>query len=377
MSDTYSARKGKLIIQAPPGTKIHIQQTEHEFWFGTAVNASLFLKDDADPDKQKYLEILKQNFNSAVHENSLKWYGIEKEKDNVIYEPAEQVFNWCSANGIRMRGHCVFWEKEEFVQKWIQELGDVELKKRLRDRAFDLLTRFKGRIHEYDVNNEMVDGHYYKDRFGKEIWKDMFAWCGEADPDADLFMNDYSIISGDHLEKYCEQIEELLEMGADIGGIGVQAHFFDKKDGEFIQNALDRLAQFNLPVRVTEYDRKSDDENDKAEMLETVYRTCFAHPSVTGILMWGFWAGRHWLGNPKWGFEGYTAVWDKEWNITLSGEKYQELRSEWTTDLMGETDGSGILEADAYFGKYRIRTNETEVTANLKSAEGITEVVLG
>jgi endo-1,4-beta-xylanase len=35
---------------------------------------------------------------------------------------------------------------------------------------------------------------------------------------------------------------------------------------------------------------------------------CFAHPSVEGILMWGFWQGKHWRPN--------AFLWKKDWTPT-------------------------------------------------------------
>ncbi len=70
-----------------------------------------------------------------------------------------------------------------------------------------------------------------------------------------------------------------------------------------LQRALDRLAEFKLPIRITEFNfpgqqskyyqkrgvRLSDEEEQaKARALADYFRICFAHPSVEGILLWGF-----------------------------------------------------------------------------------------
>jgi len=39
----------------------------------------------------------------------------------------------------------------------------------------------------------------------------------------------------------------------------------------------------------TEYDSVTPDEYRRADNLENLYRTAFSHPSVEGIVMWGFW----------------------------------------------------------------------------------------
>jgi len=77
-----------------------------------------------------------------------------------------------------------------------------------------------------------------------------------------------------------------------------------------LQNALAKLAQFNLPIRITEFNfpgqrskyygqrgvsLSEEEEKAKAKALADYYRICFAQPVVKGILMWGFWEGANWI----------------------------------------------------------------------------------
>ena len=62
------------------------------------------------------------------------------------------------------------------------------------------------------------------------------------------------------------------------------------------QQRLDKLAQAGLPIWVTELDVMSQDENKRADFLETALRALYGHPSVEGILLWGFWDQSHWRG---------------------------------------------------------------------------------
>ena len=40
----------------------------------------------------------------------------------------------------------------------------------------------------------------------------------------------------------------------------------------------------------------SQDENKRADFLETALRALYGHPAVEGILLWGFWDQSHWRG---------------------------------------------------------------------------------
>lgn len=278
-----------------------------------------------------------------------------------------------------MRGHCIFWEKEEFVQDWLKQLDDKELKSRIKKRARDVLTRYKGRISEYDVNNEMIHGDFYLKRFGSGIHVDMFKWCQEADPQAKLYVNDYDILAGDDFPKYEKHIEELLKAGAPIGGIGLQGHFLNTVvvDIRKVKNILDRLSRFNLPIKITEFDIKTLDEAVKAEGLKNLYKTCFAYPSVAGILMWGFWQRSHCLSSRKFGIEGYTALWKADWTLTPAAETYRDLVfNKWWTNWEGKADKKGVCSLNAFYGRHLISTGSKQTTIELKKEEGDKTVTL-
>lgn len=379
-------RMGRIVVKATPGAPVAVDQLEHAFWFGTAV-ADQLAPLTAGPldtpqsaacvaatgislaDREQYLAVLRENFNSAVHENAMKWYTTERRHGEVSYATADAWLAWCQANGLRMRGHCVYWEVEQFVQDWVKQLDDQALRTALEARASELLTRYKGAIAAFDVNNEMVHGAFYSRRLGESIWRDMFDWCRRANPDAVLYVNDFGILSGDDLPRYERQIEMLLAQGAPVGGIGLQGHFHDRVDRDKVTRVLDRLARFGLPITITEFDMKTLDEDAKARGLETLYRTCFEHPAVDGLLMWGFWAGAHWLASRNWGIDGYTALWDRDWKPMPAARVYRKLVfDEWWTRLQGTVDATGVCAIPVFLGKHRVTVAGAEMVAEVRIA---------
>ncbi len=136
----------------------------------------------------------------------------------------------------------------------MKELDDNELRQRMQTRAETITSRYKGRFAEYDLNNEMIHGNYYEERLGPEITKLMAQWAHNGDPEAKLFLNDYDILTGNRLTDYMAHIRKLLGEGVPIAGIGVQGHSHGETfDRDQLKNALDSLAIFNLPIRVTEF----------------------------------------------------------------------------------------------------------------------------
>ncbi len=344
-------RTALINLKTAPGASIAIRQQRHAFAFGTAINKRAFTDSNlSDADKAKYKAILLQNFNSVVHENAMKWYSNERERDVVDFSAADAMLDWSEANGLYTRGHCVYWGRDKLVQGWLKELNDVELRAELKERAHDYMQHFKGRVSEHDMNNEMVHCHYYKNRLGHDIRHQMFAWCKDFAPDARFYVNDYSILSGGDTDKYIRQIKDFIDAGVPVGGIGVQGHFGGRVNGNAVTQKLDQLAQFKLPIKVTEFDANTKDEQAKARALVTLYCAAFAHPAVEGIYMWGFWERSHWRPD--------AALWNADWTETLAAKWYRELVfNRWWSNLETTADRTGNCSVRVFHGDHEITVN--------------------
>jgi endo-1,4-beta-xylanase len=89
----------------------------------------------------------------------------------------------------------------------------------------------------------------------------------------------------------------------------------------------------------------------------------FSHPSVHGFLMWGFWDGKHWLGN--------APIYRKDWSLKPSGEVYMDLVfNQWWTDVRGKSDTEGKMRVKGFLGEY-------EVTVRVGREERVEKLALG
>ena len=362
-------RMGTLEIKTKPGTTVKIQQMSHEFSFGTVIDWSMFGDKFGWEDREMYFNILKSYFNSCV--NQLYWHSTEATRGSLDFKMSDIRLQWCEENDFQSRGHCIFWGKKHLVQNWVQELNNESLRNAIANRARGLTSRYRGRITEYDLNNEMIFGTYYRDRLGKGIIADMARWAKEGDPDAVLYVNDYRILNGAWLDKYVQQIKDFLEQGVPIGGIGCQGHFRRPLYFTQIKHALDELSQFNLPIKITEFTINTTDKELQAKGLSDFYRVCFAHPSVEGVLIWGFWETTQ--------YEPDAALWRKDWSATPAGEIYKNLvRNEWWTYWEGKVENEeGILKLPAFYGKYLIEANDESIKIEFTKKEGNKTISLG
>ncbi len=363
-------RMGNIIVKTRPGADVKVQQVRHEFLFGTAIANELAEKDEnamSPEDRKMFLKVLAENFNYAVHENALKWYHCEKQSNVVDYYAADRIWELCQERNIPMRGHCIFWEKDGLVQSWVKELNNDELRAAIKRRAIGVTEHFKGRIEEFDLNNEMIHGEFFRRRLGYGIINEM-AWLAKAgNPNVTLFVNDYGILDiGYNAGAYIIQIENLLANGVPIEGIGCQAHLAYTlptiTPSEHVQNTLDELAKFNIPIKITECLFVFDDEQTRADELRRLFPIYFAHPSIEAILMWGFWEGAHW--------QSHSAMWKKDWTPTPQALAYRDLVfNKWWTQISDKADGRGTLKVPAFYGDYIITSDGQTKKVTLSKKE--------
>lgn len=378
-------RRGTLVIEAPAGTGVKVEQVGHEFWFGAALANQAFGRGMSEEDKARYREIFLSHFNAGVTENALKWHVMEPRRGRVDYSVVDGILAWTEENGIPLRGHNIFWGIPNRVPEWQKDLNDAELKEVLEQRARDVGRRYRGRFAEYDLNNEMMHADYYQERLGPGVPVDMARWVKSEDPDAVLFLNDYDVLTGKRLEEFVEHVRKLQGMGVPVGGLGVQGHSHgDSFDRETLKKALDRLAEFGLPIRVTEFNfpgqhsrhygergvRLSDDEEEKkAQCLTDFLTICFAHPAVDGVLFWGFWEGANWI--------PCSSLYRRDWSPTPAAEAYRSLVfGRWWSQSDGRTDSEGRLEVSAFYGRHRVSAGGKSVVVELKRSEGRTTIRL-
>ena len=100
-------------------------------------------------------------------------------------------------------GHALVWHNQ--TPKWVfeDEKGNPAsrevLLERMREHIFTVVGRYKGRIKGWDVVNEAVndDGTMRQSPWLKIIGEDFiakaFEYAHEADPNAELYYNDYSL----------------------------------------------------------------------------------------------------------------------------------------------------------------------------------------
>ena len=135
------------------------------------------------------------------------------------------------------------------------------LKKRMKDHITTIVKRYKGRIKGWDVVNEAIEdnGAYRKTKFyeilGEEYIPLAFQYAHEADPDAELYYNDYSMAQPGRREAVVKMVNDLKRRGIRIDAVGMQGHIgMDyPKISEFEKSML-AFAGTGVKIMITELD---------------------------------------------------------------------------------------------------------------------------
>jgi endo-1,4-beta-xylanase len=125
--------------------------------------------------------------------------------------------------------------------------------------------RYRGRVHSWDVVNEAIsdtEGEYLRDiparrAIGDDFIVKAFEFAHAADPDAELYYNDYNIELPWKREKTLRLLRELRAAGVRIDAVGIQGHWMlhpDYPKPHVISDAIREFHAEGFKVLVTELD---------------------------------------------------------------------------------------------------------------------------
>ncbi len=351
---------GKPVTDA----EVKVAMKRHAFGFGSAIDARTLIADT--DDGRRYRQTIATCFSKVVFENDLKWPQWEdKRRRGMMLKALE----WLDKQGIAARGHCLVWPSWRRMPKDVEGLKNdkAALRRRIDRHVQEEVSALKGRIADWDVINEPFWNHDAMDVCGKEVMAEWYKTAHRADPATILYLNDQNILAGGgtdrkHQDHYEQTIRTLRKEQAPLGGLGMQCHF----GGNLTPPArlvavLDRFAAFGLPIQVTEFDINTKDRGLQADYMRDFLTTLFSHPKVEGILMWGFWAGRHW--RPE------AALFDRDWTPRPHAKAWKDLvLKTWWTNATGRTDARGRFTTRGFLGDYQVTATAGGKTGAVRTA---------
>lgn len=217
--------------------------------------------------KGEEANLIKKHFISMTPENVMKMEPIHPEPNQYNWDPADQIVNFARENGLKLRGHALCWHNQ--VPGWLytdslgNEVTKEELLNRLETHIHDVVGRYKDDIYAWDVVNEAISDSpetFYRNSkwyqiCGEEFIAKAFEYARAADPDVELFYNDYEVINPVKREKIYQLVKQLKEDGVPIDGVGIQGHWSVYEPTEqVLRETIETLTDLGLKVQITELD---------------------------------------------------------------------------------------------------------------------------
>jgi len=236
------------------------QQYSTKFLIGVAISRNQIIGEDTLD-----LDVVKKHFSSIVAENSMKPERLQPIEGEFTFSVADKFVNFGTKNNMHIHGHTLVWHSQ--IPSWFfkDSVGnDVErdvLIQRMKNHIQTVVGHYKGQVHSWDVVNEAISdgGGLRKSKFyeiiGEDYLKLAFEFAHEADPDAELYYNDYLLTNPRKRDDAVKMVSKLLSQGVKIDGIGMQGHYSltNPTINEF-EESIKAFANLGVQVMITELD---------------------------------------------------------------------------------------------------------------------------
>jgi endo-1,4-beta-xylanase len=304
------------------------------------------------------LPFIAKHFNSVTAENAMKWERIHPEPGSYYFDLADSIVDYAQDNGMAVVGHVLVWHSQ--TPDWVfrdslgNQLNREALLERMKDHIQTVVGHYRGKVLGWDVVNEAVDedGSLRQTPWLRIIGDDYiemaFRYAHEADPEAELYYNDYNNEEPLKRAGVTAIIRDLKEKGIPVDGVGIQGHWhLNSPDFTIVDESINEYANLGVKVMITEMEinvlptpawlygaeiSKTAEYRDSlnpyinelpdsvevqlADRYAALFRLLLRHSdSVSRVTFWGINDGYSWKNDwPIPGRTNYPLLFDRDYN---------------------------------------------------------------
>ena len=285
--------------------------------FGTAIGPLV-------ATNEAYRKIVVADAGIVVPEYEMKWRFIEKTQGVYDFAAVDRRLAFAQQNGMAFRGHTLVWHQS--LPDWFSSAVTADnAKEVMASHITNVVGRYKGQIHSWDVVNEAIDvtpsgvgdlrNTPWLQMIGPDYLEIAYRTAAAADPGAMLVYNDYGLIyasSGGDAKRAAtlRMLERLVSRGVPIHAVGLQGHI-EAPIRNFDPNILYRfcmdVAGLGLKIMVTELD-VSDQyapadiavrDAVVADAYKAILSCVLSVPATTAVITWGLSDIHTWLSTSR------------------------------------------------------------------------------
>ncbi|HCD52488.1 MAG TPA: 1,4-beta-xylanase, partial [Balneolaceae bacterium] len=235
---------------------------------------------------------------------------------------------------------------------------------RMEDHIKTVMGRYKGRVDGWDVVNEALndDGTMRESPWytiiGEDYLAKAFQFAKEADPEAELYYNDYNLHLPAKADAAVALVRSIQEQGIEVTGIGMQGHYgmdyptaedFDSSITKFKKLGVVAITELDIDVLPSPWEHMGADVNMTAELrdelnpftkglpdsvldvqtrqFEMLFKVMLEHAdAINRVTLWGVTDGDSWKnGWPMPGRTNYPLLFDRNGKPKPAVPKIVEL----------------------------------------------------
>jgi endo-1,4-beta-xylanase len=293
--------------------------------FGTCASVGL-LRSGADAGL--YPAYIAREFSVVEAENELKPPAIWRGPTDYNWANADYLLGapgatgWAQRNRVAVRGHVLVYARDDgytlpgWLAKSEADISPADARKMLHDYIFAVAGRYRGKIFAWDVVNEAIDDKkndrpfnlrdsFWFRKLGPDFLKLAFQWAHEADPRAELYLNEYGAEGmGRKSDAVLAILTYLRSAGVYVTGAGMQYHIglettVTPGDAHYLN--AQRLSAAGFAFAITELDigipvsdpgigyvpAKPEDLDRQAELYRAVLHFALASKNCRLFQLWG------------------------------------------------------------------------------------------
>ena len=232
------------------------------FKVGVAINAATALGTDSATQA-----LVVREFNSITSDNFLKAALVNPQPGVYDFRAGDAFVALGERRKMFIVGHTLVWHNQTppwfFTDSTGQPNSPAQQKERLRSHIQAVAGHYAGRIHAWDVVNEVIgdDGAYRPTTWVKGVGDGdtlvtlAFKYAAQYAPKTELYYNDFNAWRPAKRDGIVRLVRMLKKQGIRIDGVGMQGHWgLNYPETRYIEAAIDSFAAAGVKVMITELD---------------------------------------------------------------------------------------------------------------------------